>query len=290
MPQVLDFTFRLLAMALIAGSAAMWILIARRLSRGLPLAPYEPRLPVPWTGVDLAVVGFLLLLFDSLAVRMLASTGDDLKAMSLSQLTLISATRLVWLLFALVYLSRKAGAYADDMGFDLRKLGSDLRLAGAAFLAAILPVYGAQFLITQVFEQPSEHPLKKLVESHPSGESLFWASVAAIGVAPLVEEFFFRVLLQGWMEKKDSQRRERWGKNPDEPAGFLPIAIAGAFFALLHKWPDRIALLVLSLLLGYVYQRTHRIVAPLALHVLINSLAILQMWMTYLAGPPSTGQ
>jgi membrane protease YdiL (CAAX protease family) len=281
----LVIAFGMLQWALVAGSLAVWLAIIRRLAGGRELVPYEPRLPVPWSGFDLAILGFGLILLDSIGVLALANAGYDVKVMSLAQVVLIVLMRLTWLVCALVYLSRRAGAYADDMGFDLRSVGADLRLAGLTFLAAILPVYGVQFLITVVLRQPSEHPLKILVESHPSRESLFWASVAAVGVAPLIEEFFIRVLLQGWMEKKDAQRRERWGGDPDRPAGFLPILIAGAVFAVLHKWPDQLALLVLSLFLGYVYQRTHRIVAPLAVHVAINTAGMLQLWLAYVVGP-----
>ncbi len=119
--------------------------------------------------------------------------------------------------------------------------------------------------------------------SAPNVGVLVLVTVAAVVMAPLVEEFMVRVILQGWLEKKQREYRLRRGDLSERPAGFGPIVVSGVIFAALHGWPDAVALFVLSLFLGYAYQRTHRIIAPLVIHVLVNSLAMFELWRLFLA-------
>jgi membrane protease YdiL (CAAX protease family) len=60
----------------------------------------------------------------------------------------------------------------------------------------------------------------------------------------------------------------------------LPIVLSSALFALAHvgHGPDPIPLFFLALILGYIYQRTHRIVPCIVAHMLFNSLAMLVLW------------
>ena len=64
------------------------------------------------------------------------------------------------------------------------------------------------------------------------------------------------------------------------PYGWLPILISSLLFALAHSGygPDPIAIFLLAIILGYVFQRTHRIVPCMVAHALFNSLAMLLLW------------
>ncbi|MEX0611312.1 MAG: CPBP family intramembrane glutamic endopeptidase [Pirellulales bacterium] len=64
------------------------------------------------------------------------------------------------------------------------------------------------------------------------------------------------------------------------PYGWTPILISSLLFAVAHfgYGPDPIAIFFLALILGYVYQRTHRIVPCIVAHALFNSLAMLILW------------
>jgi membrane protease YdiL (CAAX protease family) len=285
MELLLEYAMGALPLALLAGSILVWVVLLQHIASHRPPAEYEPRAPVPWSGVDLILLGTLVLLLQAFAVNVATRAyGAPTSVPSVASMTAIVGSRIVWLLFALVYLARKVGAYADDMGFDTRRLKSDLRLAGLTFLAAVLPVYGTQLVLTSLFGYESEHPLVKLVNEQPSLSVMVMTTIAAVGVAPLVEEFLLRVLLQGWLEKKQIESRQRRSGNPDERAGWGPIVVAAAIFALLHGWPDMLALFILSLFMGYVYQRTHRIIAPLAVHMCVNALAVLELWKVFLLG------
>jgi membrane protease YdiL (CAAX protease family) len=43
--------------------------------------------------------------------------------------------------------------------------------------------------------------------------------------------------------------------------------------------PDPIPLFVLALILGYMYQRTHRIVPSIVTHLLFNLTSLVMLWM-----------
>ncbi len=273
-----------LHLALFAGSLLIWARLAGRVGSGRAPLDYEPRLPVPWNGIDVIVLGVSALLFQELLVAAVSrAIGIEPTTRSPEVMAAIVASRAVWMLFAIGYLVMRAGAYADDMGFDLRRLKYDLRVAGVTFLAAIVPVYGTHLVMRLVFGFESEHALVQLSKVAPNVGVLLLVTVAAVVMAPLVEELMVRVILQGWLEKKQREMRLRRGDASERPAGFGPIVVSGAIFGALHGWPDALALFVLSLFLGYAYQRTHRIVAPLAIHVLVNSLAMFELWWLFLA-------
>jgi len=65
------------------------------------------------------------------------------------------------------------------------------------------------------------------------------------------------------------------------PHGWIPILASSLLFALAHLGygPDPVALFVLAVMLGYVYQRTHRIIPCIVTHMLFNltTLAILAL-------------
>jgi membrane protease YdiL (CAAX protease family) len=72
------------------------------------------------------------------------------------------------------------------------------------------------------------------------------------------------------------------------PYGWFPIGLSSILFALAHVgWgPDPVALFLLALILGYVYQRTHRIVPSIVTHALFNGMALFALWRVMSAGAP----
>ncbi len=69
-------------------------------------------------------------------------------------------------------------------------------------------------------------------------------------------------------------------------AAWLPIVISSAIFALLHysHGPDWIPLLLLAAGMGYLYQRTHRILPSLIVHSLLNTLSMWGLWVAVKEG------
>lgn len=65
-----------------------------------------------------------------------------------------------------------------------------------------------------------------------------------------------------------------------QPAMVAPIVISSFCFAAVH--PHGLApfpLFLLALVLGYVYQRTHRILAPIVLHACLNACSLGLLWL-----------
>jgi hypothetical protein len=269
--------------AVLLGSAMVWSAVARRSARGQPPVEFEPRLRVTWSGFDLLVLGIAFLCCEMVAA---AFTGVTAGGMSGPTLLAASLARLFWLAFTVLYLVFKSGAYLDDLGLDTSRLARDARLGGMIFLAAIVPVYAIQLFFVYVIDIPSEHPVLQLTQQQPSVWMLVLATVAAVGVAPLFEEFVFRVVLQGWLESQQARLRGLNRPGGGEKPGFAPIVVASAVFALLHlgHGPDPIALFVLSLFLGYAYRQTHRIVPPLVVHACLNGWTMVNLWAMYFGG------
>jgi membrane protease YdiL (CAAX protease family) len=81
-------------------------------------------------------------------------------------------------------------------------------------------------------------------------------------------------------------RHPSFNKNPPSrglfglPYGWAPILISSALFALAHfgYGPEPVPLFILALILGYVYQRTHRIVPCIVTHALFNLVSVIALW------------
>jgi len=281
-PEVLNTLILLLGFA----SVAMWAAIVRKARRGETLIEFEPREPVPWHGWDVLALLFLYIILEGASLQGAMREGElDSGTLSITTLGRLSTARLIWVAFAVPYLSYRAGAYLDDLGLSVDKLRHDFRVGAKTFLAAVLPVYGLQSLLIYALDFPSEHPLAKLTKEQPDLGVLLLATVSAVVVAPLIEEFLFRVVLQGWLEKQEGLWRKSRGIETGVP-GIGPIVVVSTIFGLLHAGhgPDPVALFVLSMFLGYAYRQTHRIYAPLLVHVCVNGLAMLELWVLYFSG------
>ena len=321
----------LFSLLLISGFLAGWIQVFRKLASGQPLVPWSDRRPVPWGLLVLAIALFLPLL---------NLIGSFLDSGSQGNLQTAQPARMVWLnimvelgLIAATWIAAEFlnNTTPRDFGFSLSDLVADLQLGVIAFVLLVPPVYALQAILIY-FWKPSHHPLIELFQANPTPGFFALFFVAAAIVAPLFEEFVFRVLLQGYLEKLVGRRASfieyllgtlRPGLTPPQPvagaatgdtdraspfevvdkldearvestmpplrrrAAFVPIAISSLIFALLHytHGPDWVPLTLLAIGLGYLYQRTHRLVPSLVVHVLLNSMSMAGLWIqTYVPG------
>jgi membrane protease YdiL (CAAX protease family) len=67
---------------------------------------------------------------------------------------------------------------------------------------------------------------------------------------------------------------------------FIVNVFVSAVFAMLHGsvWPSPVPLFFLSLVLGYLFQRTGSLIAPIGLHMIFNSIPTIIVYLTTLAG------
>lgn len=196
------------------GCLTNWYAGLQRMSTGQLLVPHRQRDTVPWGLLDLGVIVVLVALVAGLGVGMVQkwagvdptqtmaemSPGDQ----STSFLAFGSGTLLATLL-ACVWLAIRFPAAGLTHAFNVRQLGGDLELGLRWFMMLMVPVAGLQFVLTRWF--PTKHPLIEMLKESGDLSFLPVAAFAAVIAAPIFEEVFFRMFLQGWLEKVQITRR-----------------------------------------------------------------------------------
>lgn len=247
----------------VASIASLWAIggVVARLRRGEPAVSPRPHAPVPWAGVDVATVVYLSICCQFLSSALLPSPATMADKLAGGVLGMATATSLAaaWLLY------RQAPASA--LGFGLGSLAADLRLAAAALALILAPLLAVAGILDRLV--PYEHPIIDFLARHRDLPSLILVGVAAVIVAPVAEEFFFRRVLQGWLEKA-------WGAIP-------AVGISAVLFGLAHvgqglAW---VPLVVFGAVAGYLARQTGSIVPGIALHALFNAASLaLVLWQT----------
>jgi membrane protease YdiL (CAAX protease family) len=172
------------------------------------------------------------------------------------------------------------------LGGDWGRWRTDIALGVVGFLMLAPPVLLMQLALTQLF--PSQHPLIELVLAKPEARFLWAAGVTAVLVAPLVEEFQFRVLIQGWLQTAArpgipseswlvGAPSPEWEAAPSEPPRHWPAIAASAVFALAHAshGPDPIPLFFFAWGIGLLYRGTGRVLPGIVVHLLLNLWTLL---------------
>ena len=293
----------IIAAVLLLGCIAAWWTLLRRRQNGEPLLPFESRRLVPW---DASILGPVVLLF--IFVRAAAMQGathvvqgnDALRvAMDLSpdpqswwslpgyaalMFQAAAGSQVVTALATALLLVVYYRADRDDLGFSWRRLGGDVRLGVVGFFAAAVPAVFIQALM-QTLVAKSQHPIVLAFGPGVETATIVWAAIAAVVVAPIAEEFLFRGVLQGWLERVWALRTpaslpdaESIAMEPvmDAAPSFAPIGISAAIFALMHiaSGVDVVPLFFLALGLGYLYRQTHRLGPSIVVHMLLNAVSL----------------
>ena len=108
-----------------------------------------------------------------------------------------------------------------------------------------------------------QHVMLVALDLLPGGWQVLVVLTAAL-LAPMAEEVFFRGLMQSMIR--------RYTRLP-----WVAILISAAIFAFVHLpyWHHMPALFLLAIALGYNYERSGRLWAPILLHILFNGVNIL---------------
>ena len=155
------------------------------------------------------------------------------------------------------------------LGLNLKTIGRDLP-AACLNLVVVLPAVGAtanftllaaQFFAGPQYEWPKHEELKLLME-YPQQTLRILIVAATIVIGPIMEEFLFRGLVQTTIR---SYLARPW----------LAIIFASFVFLIFHPvilhWP---ALFVLSLCLGYSYEKSGSLLRPIFIHSIFNALNV----------------
>lgn len=306
-----DVPFAVLALVALAGSASLtlWIRFAARAWEGQPPLAYEPRRPVPWSVFDLLCLFVVYLgagqLFRSLYLGEAGLDGAEISPELMPFVLVVdSAAKLTALCAALVGFRILRQATAEDWGL-VPPRGSDFMIAFVAAVAILPPVYLLNGWLQSI--EPTQHPLIRALAQSDATLLRIGTAISAGLFAPIWEELFFRSIFQGWLERVLLHRHESPPEEnavaeiaPDAVDGaeyatvsstphgwWLPIVISSAVFAAAHldfSAPrlDFIPIFFFALVLGYLYQRTHRILPSILLHMALNVSTLV---MLFTAGP-----
>jgi membrane protease YdiL (CAAX protease family) len=304
-----------LQLAVFATSAAVWFHAIQRLRSGRGLIPFEPRRQVPWDG---AWVLFSILLYWCLAALVnigaarthmaglpegeraaaLANPAAVLGASPAFMLRMIqadSAAKLIAMCLVLFVLSKVKRADEYDFGIGFERIGTRIAQGAYVFFLALPPTLLLQFVMVEIVGIKYDHALIEAVRSPTGGALVLWSGIAAVVVAPLVEEFVFRGIVQGWLERisaevqarEDDERllrlQEETAERPSISASpesrrlsGMPILFSSAIFALVHlpQWAAIGPLFIFGVGLGYLYRQTHSIWPGVVMHFLLNGLTM----------------
>ena len=142
----------------------------------------------------------------------------------------------------------------------------------------ILSVVMLLSLLASAFIQ-YEHPvLTSLFENKSALFCLLTFLVTAIAT-PVYEEFLFRGLLQGSLQAIANPvlMDETWS-----PTASWPVFVTSLLFAAMHSGQGAapIPIFALSVGLGYLYRQTGSLSAPILVHVILNSITLLDAFTT----------
>jgi membrane protease YdiL (CAAX protease family) len=164
---------------------------------------------VPWGLLDVLLAIGLLFIFSTMAVGIVdqcfgATTGKPPVERALSyhrwKTAALALGSLSTLLVSAAIIMLRCRVTLRDLGFVPGKVWHDIRLGATAFLALAPPVYALQFLLVELVAK-SKHPLVETLREHPDPTLIAVSIVSAVIIAPVFEEYVFRGLLQGWLEK-----------------------------------------------------------------------------------------
>ncbi len=148
------------------------------------------------------------------------------------------------------------------LGLSLRHWIFDSARSVIAYFA-VLPVCLLLLqLMMPFFTEAEKHPVL-LAMKNASGPELMLLITASLVLAPIAEEILFRGFLQSALRKLTG-------------SAWLGIAITSVIFTLSHApmFYSMPPLLVLSVVLGYNYERSGRLVSPILIHMIFNGVFI----------------
>jgi membrane protease YdiL (CAAX protease family) len=254
----------------VVASAAMAFVLARRVGRGLEPVAWRPHPAVSWEGNDVAaIVGLYLLL--AFAASALLPRGASLRELLVVDIT----SKLAVVALGIVLLVSR-GADRRMLGFTAVR-ADDFGLALGGLALVVAPLLGLAGLLDRIV--PYEHPVVDFLREHRDPFAIGLVVLSAVVVAPVAEEFFFRRVLQGWLERR-----------LEHQAGSA-VVVSAAAFALAHAGHGLafVPLFLFGLVLGTMARQTGSLVACILLHGLFNAVSIGLLLSGLVPGPVPEG-
>lgn len=249
--------FSLLTWAAIIGSY-LWLLCVK-VSGGKVFGAV--RFPeARWTGLDVFVI-FLVFLILLMCFGIVASFGGQDVIVVADNMA-----KLAGVCVAFEIIRRRGQDPRDALGLRVRGLARHM-FSGLAVFFAVAPLIliagnlwqgFLRFVVGEEFD-PSQETVKHLIET-PNLGLFVQIVIAAVLVAPVAEELFFRGLLYGFLRRYV------------RPA--IAIPAGGILFGVVHPLGVTGSMMILGCLLCYVYEKTGRLTVPIAIHFVFNLTSV----------------
>ena len=240
-----------------------------RYRSGEPLLSPLPENSASWDGFDVASLFVLFIVCQGLCVAVVQQffpVGDEATADVLGYQLLANAiAMLVFTCFAALIL-RVRGASWKSLGFQDEAPWTGLRLAGLTWVIIVPPLLTLAAFLDH-FGKPYSHPVVDFLQADRTAWAVGLVIVTAVVAAPIAEEFFFRRVLQGWLEVK---------------LGDGAVVVSAVCFGMAHLghglgW---IPLIGFGLAAGYLARRRGTILPSIVLHALFNGLSVMLLLMS----------
>lgn len=250
-----------LAACLASGLGILRLLLRARAGR--PLVRPLPYQPVTWQGTDVAGLFLLFLLCQSvvgLLVGSGAAAGDPPGPAPLGPRLLANALAMLAFTLLGTAVLRLRGATPVSLGFRDPRPVEGLRLAVATWVIIVPPLLALAAFLDR-FVVSYRHPVIDFLEGDRSGTAIGLVLLSAVVAAPLAEEFFFRRILQGWLETRIG----------DRAVGVSAVAFGLAHFGHGLGW---LPLIGFGLATGYLARRRGTILPCIVVHALFNAVSV----------------
>ncbi|MDZ4850878.1 MAG: CPBP family intramembrane glutamic endopeptidase [Pirellulaceae bacterium] len=296
--------FGLFILGLFAASISLWLSGLVLWWTGQQVLPNpEPRRMQRWGLVDLlfTVIVVVGLQYFALASGIALQIGPPIvpdQELEMPMMAWISTVQTLAIVIVTVFIVLRCGVRVSSLGWSIQQWFKDLRLGFVAFIVLVAPVYLLMMVVTVSSGQDYSHPILEMSKENPW--MLLPAIFMAVILAPIGEEFAFRVLLQGFLESmsKGSFTIEKLlvgrteQNSTDETESSLPlwpIFVSGIMFGVVHysygmSW---IPLSVLGIALGWLYRVTNRIWPSLVVHMGINATSMIGLAINIFLGDPT---
>jgi membrane protease YdiL (CAAX protease family) len=240
---------------LMTASLLVWVLTGTRVWQGrsvISVAAVElPR--VHWVSAVLVLAWVTMLLLTLIG----APSSDAGKVPSLVGVQTQCLFNGLFFLGLVIPLVSREQPETASLGFHLDGWPQQIWLGVVGFLVCVAPVIAAWSTTLPWRTKTSQHGLLQLLEQDDSLVALAWIVLAAVVLAPLLEELMYRVILQTWLQRIAPPRE-----------ALIAVAVV---FAAVHRLPDAVPLLPLALILGYLYQQTRSFLTVVVTHMLFNA-------------------
>ena len=329
----------LVVVALLVGCLIAWAYALAGWLRGRPLLVAEPRPRPTWQFAEIllcfGLYMMLLFAFQGALQRSAAPTAVTAAAAQLQSpvapnppphvapadqplsrqalglaITADGIAKVFAIAGVLLWMTMLDRRAAERLG--LRLTARDVKIGLVASAMLLPPILAVQALLTQFVQY--QHPVLDVIRDGPG----LWLGLAmvvnTVAIAPVAEEFFFRGLFQGWLQ--------RWGGRTDAPHAAVidapqrdldttldpyrplvplaeappqlisgqqvaawpwwPVVVSSALFAVVHlgQGAAPLSLFLLALGLGYLYRQTGRLAAPIIVHMILNGLSTAITFLT----------